>query len=192
MSGGEHAPNHLTEKGKEEVLRTAQELKGEHINFIFASPLIRTRETAGIMAAELAGSGNRKPSYDERLSEIYIGEFDGKPVKRISRIFFVAERKVYKMSGGGGKPLLMSNDASWKRFTILTKDTRGKIFLSLHTRFRCGWRWLELRGRDQKGAIRLWGESKKDEAVETGSLRKLILFPYRIIATLKLIFIVRI
>ena len=36
---------------------------------------------------------------------------------------------------------------------------------------------IGVEGADQKGAIRLWGDSKKDEAVETGSFRKIDFVP---------------
>ena len=44
---------HLTEDGKEQIKKAAQKLKKSGVNMIIASPFIRTRETAEIVANEL-------------------------------------------------------------------------------------------------------------------------------------------
>ena len=61
VSGGEHAPNHLTEKGKEEVLHAAKELKDERIDFIFASLLFVPERLPKLWPQNLLW--NRRTSY---------------------------------------------------------------------------------------------------------------------------------
>ncbi len=70
--------NHLTEKGKAEVAATAETLKGRGIEAIYASPFVRTRETAELMADAL-GIERSAIVFDERLRELDMGELSGKP-----------------------------------------------------------------------------------------------------------------
>ncbi len=67
----------LTEKGKEEIKNAAQKLKDKNINLIVASPLLRTHQSAEILAAEL-GLNKEQIIFDERLHEIGLGDFEGK------------------------------------------------------------------------------------------------------------------
>ena len=80
--------NHLTKKGKEEAKASAEGLKGKKIDLIFASPFIRTKETADIVAKELGLS----VMVDERLHEF--NEHDEVYVwKRLGDFMFELEEK---------------------------------------------------------------------------------------------------
>lgn len=70
--------NHLTEKGKEEVRRTASKIESSSIDAIYTSPLMRAHETAEIMADAL-GISRSAIIVDERLRELDLGAFSGKP-----------------------------------------------------------------------------------------------------------------
>ena len=77
-------PCHLTDKGKSDVERTAGNL--EKPDLIFASPLMRTRETAEIVARKV----EFKPDqiiYDDRLIEYQFGIYDGRPLSEYPAIF---------------------------------------------------------------------------------------------------------
>ncbi|HEY0948453.1 MAG TPA: class I tRNA ligase family protein [Candidatus Paceibacterota bacterium] len=67
--------NPLTEKGRERVRARAQELKTNPPTRIFASPVLRTRESAEIICEEL-GLPKDKLVFDERLRELTFGEFE--------------------------------------------------------------------------------------------------------------------
>ncbi len=67
---------HLTELGREEVLASAKKLKEKGVEMIFASDLLRTKETAEIIAKETG----LEIVFDERLREINVGVFNGKSV----------------------------------------------------------------------------------------------------------------
>ncbi len=69
-------PNGLTEKGKEQVRASIEELKTMGITKIYASPLLRTKETAEMVATSL-GFPKEAIAYDDRLREFDFGEFDG-------------------------------------------------------------------------------------------------------------------
>jgi len=70
----EKEPFLLTKEGEEEVKKAALELKKEKIELIFSSDLIRTKQTAEILAKELKG----KIIFDKRLREFNVGIFNGR------------------------------------------------------------------------------------------------------------------
>jgi len=71
--------NSLTEKGKTEVRRSAEELKSSGIDVIYTSPFLRTRETAAIIAEALS-MDTTTIIVDERLREFEYGSLSGKTV----------------------------------------------------------------------------------------------------------------
>jgi len=77
-SKGEES-NTLTDKGKEQVVILGADLKSKEIDFIYYSPLVRTKETAEMLAAELNLSSEALVA-DDRLLEISFGEFEGKHI----------------------------------------------------------------------------------------------------------------
>ena len=77
-SSGRH-DNHLTKVGREQAHASALLLKREtKIDMIVTSPLIRTRETADIVR-NVFGLPESALMVDERLREINVGPYDGKP-----------------------------------------------------------------------------------------------------------------
>lgn len=78
VSSIDHDSYHLTDEGRVGVQKSAQNLKGKNITKIFASPLIRTRETANIVA-ETLGIPKESIVVDERIREYDFGDWDGKP-----------------------------------------------------------------------------------------------------------------
>lgn len=71
--------NHLTDKGKEQVKTASAFLKEEKIDLIFASPFIRTQETAKIVMEE---TGCNDLITDERLREFDVGVYDGQDIHK--------------------------------------------------------------------------------------------------------------
>jgi len=80
--------NPLTEKGREQVQTAAKELEGKHIEMIFASDLLRTKQTAGIVGQIL----NVVPKLDIRLRETGFGELNGKPAEELLYGIYIRER----------------------------------------------------------------------------------------------------
>lgn len=72
--------NPLTEKGRSQVTRAIEDLRGKNIDLIIASPFARTKETAE-RTAEGLGIPLESIVYDERLGEISLGYFEGKTVE---------------------------------------------------------------------------------------------------------------
>ena len=73
----EKIPCPLTEEGKDEVMATAKKLKKKKIDLIFSSDLLRTKETAEIIAKETGA----KIIFDKRLREVNVGIFNGEDPK---------------------------------------------------------------------------------------------------------------
>jgi len=93
----EPSPILLTEKGRKEIERAAEELKKEKIDLVFASPLPRTRESAEIVAKELG----LDIVFDERLREIDLGIYKGKPKEQYIKEFLEKEGSFYRKPSGG-------------------------------------------------------------------------------------------
>ncbi len=72
--------NHLTKKGRAQVEKAAQVLKKKKITQIYASPFLRTRETAELVA-EAIGLPKEKIIYDKRIRELDFGDFSERPTK---------------------------------------------------------------------------------------------------------------
>ena len=94
-SSDEH---HLTEKGRGQVLVSAQGLKDKKIDLIIASPYFRTKETAEILAKEL---GIDKIIEEERIGEVDAGDFSGKLVSEYYEYFSSLEERFIKSPEGG-------------------------------------------------------------------------------------------
>jgi 2,3-bisphosphoglycerate-dependent phosphoglycerate mutase len=70
---GRHIESHLTEQGRQQVIDAAKQLKSIPIDKIYASPVIRTMETAQIVCENLG----MEYEIDERLYEIELGKLVG-------------------------------------------------------------------------------------------------------------------
>ena len=91
--------NPLTSRGKKQIEAVAKRLKGNppsprlrrarKIDLIFSSDLLRTRQTAEIIAKEL----KIKPRYDKKLREYNVGVFNGKPVVELGRFSASPEKR---------------------------------------------------------------------------------------------------
>ncbi|MBP7060924.1 MAG: histidine phosphatase family protein [Candidatus Moranbacteria bacterium] len=68
---------HLTQIGQAQIRAAAQSLRGQEITAIISSPLVRTRETAGIIA-EATGA---PVLIDDRLHETNLGIFNEQPIQ---------------------------------------------------------------------------------------------------------------
>jgi isoleucyl-tRNA synthetase len=80
---------HLTPKGREQVASAAKKLKAEKIDLIFASDLMRTKESAEIIAEELGA----KIHFDERLREIDLSGLSGHPIEEYWGLFPTIEER---------------------------------------------------------------------------------------------------
>lgn len=95
--------NPLTLLGREVVRESVEKLKrkldleGQSIDLIFASPLLRTKQTSEIVGKML----NVKPKTDRRLREIGFGKFNGKDLHIMWRSFDHEEERINHGADGG-------------------------------------------------------------------------------------------
>lgn len=123
-------PHHLTEKGREQARATAALLKGRKIDAMYVSPLMRTKQTADILATEL----QIEPSLvriDKRVQEYQFGAYDNKPLAEYDAVTKpgVYTREGYTTSVGGSETMqelrkrvgdfLRAVDAEHERETIM-------------------------------------------------------------------------
>lgn len=111
----------LTAKGREQVAAQAEKLaKEERIDAIIASPLLRTYETAEIVAKKVEA-----PLFkDARLKEPFFGDFEGKSFKA-----YAAKSKSHKLEDVNGESsasirkrtgeLIQEVDSKYKGKTVL-------------------------------------------------------------------------
>lgn len=72
--------NHLTEKGKQQVTESANELKNKKIDLIISSPFVRTMETSEVVASVI-GLDKNGIIVDDRLHEMSVPMYEGKSWK---------------------------------------------------------------------------------------------------------------
>ncbi|MAZ41090.1 isoleucine--tRNA ligase [bacterium] len=95
LSSKEDNLHHLTDKGKKEVDDAIKTLKSKKIDFIVASPFLRTKETAERVAKEL-GISKDQIMYDHRIKEVDAGTFNLKPVEEYRAFFSSVYEKFTK------------------------------------------------------------------------------------------------
>lgn len=91
--------NPLTKLGQETVKEAVEKLKesGKTIDLIFASPLLRTKQTAAIAGKIL----KIKPIIDKRLEEIDFGKFNGRNLGGMWKSFKNEEDRINEGADGG-------------------------------------------------------------------------------------------
>ncbi len=92
----------LTDKGKEQVAVTIAELRDKHIDIVYISPLLRTKDTAALVAKAL-GLAPEQVMVDERLRENEGGVLEGHPVEEwyAYRDALTADKKMTAHQEGG-------------------------------------------------------------------------------------------
>jgi isoleucyl-tRNA synthetase len=123
--------NSLTTKGKSEVAATAAKLKadGIHVDAIYASDLVRGRETAEIMAREL-GVQAAQVFLAPEIRELNAGPYGGKTWEAYRNTFASVEARFDSAQvPEGGESLLDVRDRAVKFVQDLEKKHTGKKIL---------------------------------------------------------------
>jgi isoleucyl-tRNA synthetase len=93
-------PYSLTEKGRKQVHDAIEELQDKKIDLIIYSPILRTKETAMIVADALA-INHEHVIADARISEIHTGDFNGCSIDTYRTYFTSTIEKFTKPSPHG-------------------------------------------------------------------------------------------
>jgi broad specificity phosphatase PhoE len=128
--------NPLTPLGREVVKESVEkfEKSGKQVDLIFASPLLRTKETA-----EIAGKLLKiKPKIDKRLREIGFGIFNGHKLEGMWKYFKSEEERIKQAPPKGETypeilnrmmDFLKTTDKKYKGKNILIISSEGPLFL---------------------------------------------------------------
>ena len=87
----------LTEEGREQIKESADRLLDKEINIIFSSDLLRTKQTAEIVADKL----NLEVKYDERLREYNVGVYNSRSIFEYVKIFGSQSERFHKKAEDG-------------------------------------------------------------------------------------------
>jgi len=159
-------PASLTRKGYNQIKKAAQNLKKKKIDLIFSSDVLRTRQTAEIVAKEL----DIKVITDKRLRDKNWGIFQGKPKRKVWDYYHHNLKEAFKKAPPKGE--------SWRdvknRIIDFIKDiekkyTRKNILIVSHGDplwLLEGW----MRGLSQN---QLLAQKLTDGTIKTGELRQL-------------------
>lgn len=116
--------NPLTSRGRKMTAQVTEKLKNKKVDFIFTSPILRAKETAGIVGKAL----NCEPKQDKRLREVSFGIFNGQPIENFRKYFGNQNERIIKKI-----PKRESYSEALKRVTSFFKEInkkyKGKIIL---------------------------------------------------------------
>jgi len=82
--------NPLTKFGRETIKESVEKLRDKNINLVFASPLLRAKQTTEIVGKEL----KIKPKIDKRLREVGFGIFNGGASEKMWKFFKGEEERI--------------------------------------------------------------------------------------------------
>jgi isoleucyl-tRNA synthetase len=129
--------NTLTEKGVTQAEAVSQKVKDHGVDIIIASPLLRTQQTADIIAKALGVSFE----VDERLTEFKFGEYENMPGKDFRALSSIHEHVDERVPGGesfrdGANRFMQMVAACEERFegkTVLFVTHGSMAYMGLHT-----------------------------------------------------------
>ncbi len=156
----------LTKKGREQIKSAVRKLKTKKIDLIFASDILRTRQTAEIVGKEL----RIKPEYDKRLREYNLGILNGKLVKEIRKIFPVGVIR-FKNKPSGGETYKDVQKRMYDFFKGIDEKYSGKNILIVSHEASLTLLKGKIRGLSNKEIIEKYPKAKR---IKTGELRQLI------------------
>lgn len=119
--------NKVTERGLAEALASAKKLKKEKIDIIYSSDLLRTKQTASIVAQEL-GLAQENIFFSQEIRELNAGVWNGKPWSEYRESFGSPEAR-FDTAPDGGETLLELRSRAMKFIYELEKKHVGKNIL---------------------------------------------------------------
>ncbi|MBI4086826.1 class I tRNA ligase family protein [Candidatus Kaiserbacteria bacterium] len=123
--------NPLTEKGKQEVERTAEMLKDKNIQYIYTSPMERARETAAMLANTLGLSADRIVVHNG-LTEVNGGIFEGKPISDYHAYFATRTERLTKTPEDGENWMDTKRNITSVLYEIEEKHAGAGVVLVSH------------------------------------------------------------
>lgn len=178
--------NPLTLKGKKQIKVVAKKLKMKKIALIFSSDLLRTRQTAEIIAKELnpvkgykdkkeaknLQTSNRvkiKPKYDKILRELDVGIFNGKPIQELKDFLPVGEKR-FRTGIPKGENYSEIRKRMYDFLKDINKKYSGKNILIISHQLPLALLEAKIKSLSIK---EFFSKSFKEKRLKTGELRKL-------------------
>jgi len=87
----------LTQEGRQQIEKAAAELKDKGIDAIYASDMLRTRQTAGIVSAVVG----REVTFEKLLRDLHMGVYHGGTKDDFFAAYSTWEDRYYKPREGG-------------------------------------------------------------------------------------------
>jgi isoleucyl-tRNA synthetase len=178
----ENNHHNVTDKGKEEIKKSAKKLKNLSasggIDTIFASDLLRTKESAE-MVAEIIGIDKKEIIFDERLREVNVGVFDGKTSEEYHSHFSGLEEKFTKTPPKGENLTELKTRITDFLYEIDEKYS-GKNILIISHEYPIWCLFAGAEGADTKRAVEMkeaYGEDHGWDFIKTGEIRELDFTP---------------
>lgn len=120
--------NHLTEKGKKQVIEALSFIKTLNIDMIVASPFVRAQETAEIVSSML----ELPITTEEKIKEYNMGDFNGKPAHEYLEYFGHTYLKYNTRPGNGETHGEMMNRSMSAIYDLEEKHEGKTILLVTH------------------------------------------------------------
>lgn len=165
-SDSNDTPSHLTEVGKSQIAKVAEQLKSKKIDMVFVSPLMRTQETSQIIK-EALGLNDSQIVTDDRIREVQTG-FDGKSIEEYRTFYKSLDEKFEKKNGNGETLDVLKNRVGDFIYEIDSKYSNKNIVIISHE-YPIWMLFAVKDGLDKKGTIAL--KESVEEFVETGELK---------------------
>ena len=163
--------HHLTDKGKNEVEKTIGKLKKQDIDIIISSDILRTKETAEIIAKALG----KKVIFEPRFREIQMGVLNGKPSQEYHTRFPRYEDK-YARAVEGGERLGDVRARMIAGMKDLEEKYSGKNILIVSHEYPIWQLWAAGQGMSEAETIQLKQKLKDKDFIKTGEV---LPFPYK-------------
>lgn len=119
--------NPLTPKGRKDAEAAGEALKDKNISYIFSSDLLRTKQTAEIIAQKL----NLEVTFDIRLRELDFGIFNGKPAEYFDH-YFKEETDRLERAVPEGETYLQVRERVLSFIEEIDKNYKGNMLIVSH------------------------------------------------------------
>lgn len=160
---------HLTTIGKDQVRHAAQTLKKEKFDLIVASDILRTKETALMVAEALGGT---RVVFDKRLREIHLPSFSGCHSGEYHNRY-PTYRSRFEERPEGGESLRDLRARMWDAVQSLEKEYHGKKILIISHEYPIWMLTHAASGLSEAEAIREKTALGTEDFIKVATVRKL-------------------
>ncbi len=170
------APFHITEKGRADVVVSAESLRNQKIDLIVSSDVLRTKETAELLAADL-GLSPKEIVYDARLRESGFGVFEnGNGAEYHAHFETVAD--LVNRAPDGGESVAMVKDRVSPVLWDMEEKYSGKTILFVTHEYVAWALTAAVMGKDAREMAAL--RERATDFIDKGEVRELpfTIFPH--------------